>query len=116
MAEQRRITVEQARAAYRQANISPIRHNHINDDRTCGCVWGAIGLSNEIDPREACGAVVCDWAAKHYGESYRLGVVHGFDASGLLPEHLAKIEKIADYEAYSLGHQDGTEIAAAIFT
>jgi hypothetical protein len=112
----RRITVDEVKAAYEKTGLKPKRGQYISHDKTCGCAIGALVLAEGIDASANCGAMATDYAERVFGENYRVGFVHGFDARD--KDYRKRHCKFPTDEGqceYDDGFNDGRAVAAAIF-
>lgn len=96
---ERRITVEEVKAAYAKTGMEPRRRTPYGNGACCA--MRALSM--------AAGSRYCHyWGWDNFGEDYTTGFIHGFDGEVSFSCRLSS-------ERYAIGEQDGLAVAAAIF-
>jgi hypothetical protein len=107
---ERRITVDDARAAYLATGLVPTSQVFIEDG--CGCPEYALFLQahgrkcEKVYDESLEGDCAAMWADEQYGEQYAQGFRDGFDGNQLSGDSVP--------ERIRVGHADGVAVAVAL--
>ncbi len=116
MSEQKRITVEEVKAAYAKTGAVPTRRSYYgkygfdsNEAVEHCCGIGVLAIAGGLDP--AIESIRC-WATEKYGHYYRCGFEYGFDG-----DYISNYEGLNFQQQgqYDLGYAAGVACAAAVF-
>lgn len=102
MSEQKRITVEEVKAAYELTGFKPERHLYVDLIERCACGIGVVAIAGGV---VADSAVIDRFGTDTYGCEYVCDFIKGFDGE----EWDGKTGHEMD------GYKDGQACAAAVF-